>query len=575
MTAINEPYRCRCYLQATNPSVAAAADAAADVGSYYRQQTMAILATIQAPPLSSTMKNNLDVHNHHNKTPAKDSISVNPVLLVSLAKKHSQLIEQMEHTLQAIRTLSSIQLGLGPFSPSVDRIEHKSIMAKQGDIGGSILHSFKGVHATLRRFLIRILLEQNANLLKVGNAFFQCYKVQQRNDNDDDDDCDDDCDELQHVMEDGILDLLDETSVCTLAVLDSCIKENKSLLSHVLSMAFGAILFLDQTMPRTEVNHQLSNMVGNSISLASEQQVYLESFVMRFDSWNDDWNGSTTTFTLNQRKNIVELQKFMYESQVLLWAFLHSSSSGCMDEQGMSTTVKNDRHGDESNIGERRHLWQQFSMSLEKILHVHATLGQSMFPQGERLDKDVGDNGSDGGGGVKFSEMASSESIQGLELKDEGSPVDVNIHIPNGSEPNQESQKTVVFSGKGLKSKQMRENDAYPSLSLDNATVCDDTILMRRRESIGASILMTELQTRLSKIQRPEDIEVLNETDVDNHCNDNKGNIRPQHLNVDNAPTNSFTTLKQNVISELASALLKNDLDGNHHCVANNDSDIA
>jgi hypothetical protein len=97
---------------------------------------MAILANIHAPPLASTAAiyttkiNNDD----NNNTSTPNDIHVNGTCkvsfysaLVSLAEKRSRLIQQMEQVIQAIRTLSSIQLGLGPFSPSVNRIENKSV----------------------------------------------------------------------------------------------------------------------------------------------------------------------------------------------------------------------------------------------------------------------------------------------------------------------------------------------------------------------------------------------------------------------------------------------------------------
>jgi hypothetical protein len=315
--------------------------------------------------------------------------------------------------------------------------------------------------------------------------------------------------------------------------------------------------FYMKKMTKAHVDQQVLNMLHHSMSFADEQKAYLESFTLHADSIHD-LDGNSSTLALNERKDMLELQKFLYESQVLLWAFLHSCTNN-PNSHDEKDNVPLDSH--ETNV-ERANLWQQFSKSLQKIVCVHHTLDQRMFPRETHADIKGEEDFIDEE--LERSETVYSESTQGLEWKHDKSPSPLHQEMTQGKELNGHNQKTVVFSGKGMKSKQLQKLDSSsPSFDIPGS---DGGAILSRKESIGQSILMTELQSRLGRMQRPQEIEVRNGTGLGDPycCNDHdalvleKGGII---TSLDRAPTNTFTALKGNVISELANALSKTDLD--------------
>lgn len=467
---------------------------------------MTWLATIHAPPLSSTATTTMANFEPLCLAANEDAREFCNTLVI-LAEQHASLFQQIQQTLDVIRILSSRELGLGPCSPYVGRIEHKMIANERV--------SFARVHTTMRRNLMRILLQQHESLQAVVHALMGRK-------------------EMSHASH-----IYDESCMCTLRVLDSLRRENKSLLSEVLSMAFETVRTYD---PKTSARLPDSNMVQNSIALAEEHRVYLESVACMDATSCENLNGNI--FNSEDRNNILVLQKHLCESRVLLWAFLQSTITGAKDETSIES------------MSEQQTLWKYFSDSLKNVVDVHECLGESMFPTtvcGEGAAKD--DAVSEGlTSSCSRSDGLHSESVPVLEWKTEGHPM-TRESSSNGRDGNKDS-KTMVFSGKGLKWNRNRKDTfalTFPSESTTTELI---------QKSKGQGMLLRELQSRLSKIKVPEEMEVQEASTCGNLVNDHDSicdNIVRNYQDVKTSK-NAFPALKENVILELTNAFKNSDM---------------
>jgi hypothetical protein len=397
--------------------------------------------------------------------------------------------------------VSSIQLGLGPVSPSLERIENKKIRRAQG--GLAALGSLRSTHG-MRQMLMQSLKEQHRGLEMI-------------------------MEELTHGKNDyyeEASDVYNETSgdFYTIAMLKSCARRNKEMLSKVLSIAMVG------HKVNSDRSQCLVKCLDSSCSLAEELAIYIRSY---FDL-NSNLNHSTDNIKgANQevRKYIAELQEHFDAVQVTLWALTKGLAMSDADAKLKSENMS---------------LWDNLSSSLLNALAVHQCLEASLYPD-DSIEDEI-----DVDAGMKANDVNAKVDV--CEYDDEGKPLP---KVKIMQDPWRRN-KTLIFSGQGSKlPRKIKElvTSKQPSRAIPASF----------HESTGRLILLKELQSRLSTIDLPEELEA-SALAYDNH-NEDDAPKQIRDVSKSEKTTNFFLGVTGDALSELKGAMIGCESEAEAHII--------
>ena len=459
----------------------------------WRHRIIVALGSIHAPPSPIYLPSN--AHTFHRMA---DHLRGR---FITLVENHVGVCITIDEALQITRMVSSIQLGLGPVSPSLERIENKKIRRAQG--GLAALGSLRSTHG-MRQMLMQSLKEQHRGLEMI-------------------------MEELTHGKNDyyeEASDVYNETSgdFYTIAMLKSCARRNKEMLSKVLSIAMVG------HKVNSDRSQCLVKCLDSSCSLAEELAIYIRSY---FDL-NSNLNHSTDNIKgANQevRKYIAELQEHFDAVQVTLWALTKGLAMSDADAELKSENMS---------------LWDNLSSSLLNALAVHQCLEASLYPD-DSIEDEI-----DVDAGMKANDVNAKVDV--CEYDDEGKPLP---KVKIMQDPWRRN-KTLIFSGQGSKlPRKIKElvTSKQPSRAIPASF----------HESTGRLILLKELQSRLSTIDLPEELEA-SALAYDNH-NEDDAPKQIRDVSKSEKTTNFFLGVTGDALSELKGAMIGCESEAEAHII--------
>ena len=537
----------------------------------WRHQIMATLGSIHAPPPS------ISTPIVPGRVPVPVPVPVPKELqnqFVLLAENHALLLYTTEKAIHALRMVSSIQFGLGPVSPSLERVERKLIHRSSGAVSGNGAGNGAGMNMhRMRRVLMHSLKEQYRDLKKIMEKQEQLslassekrrriilnHNSLEKDNYDIDKDFDIDMDDDEYVFAEGeTACIYDEmgTEIYTIAMLKSCIMENKEILSKVLSAALVNHESQMRCLPVEDNGYcychwqSLTCCLDYSCRFAEELEVYTRSyFNLDNPSDGDLANAKKNAYihmTVEEGKYLAELQKQVTAIQVTFWAFAKGLTNRREEGEDIDTNT-----GMVTMDGETRGLWDSLACSLHNALEVHQCFEATLLPDVDSFfDKKACDNGGLNGnnGNNKVQEVH--------EYDDEGKPIGL-TQIQTIQDPRW-SNKTLIFRGKGSKlSRRTKE-----TMRSQRPTKAIPTLF---HESSGRLILLKELQSRLNSIAFPEEMEV----DSLSHDPDNE-DCAPGAIAVvkkGEKTTNFFMGVTGDLLSELKGAMISCESEGDMHII--------
>ena len=546
----------------------------------YRERILKALGSIRAPPLV------------RDRDPKSIHINVQVLQqITALAECHAALMGDMEHALEKIRTVSSIRLGLGPFSPVVDRVEHSSHGSKgvtghghgRGRGRGRGRASLGGQR--MRRILFQSMKEQNESLWAVMGAMSEVGDGSGDNDDDDDNDEGGRNDWTDGLLQNaGIASMGDTPAssfVLTVHLLNRCLYSNGIVLSKLLTASFSATGSLDNDEGEGEDDDEDDDEAGGdqdcdcdammkiieaSINSAHEQRAYLGScFCLDLDE-QIGAQVSTAQEMDNRHQSslapVIELQNHVDAAGVVLLAFVKSLQTIVTVErtEGATSSADADTDADASKTGEGaeheieniseedpKALWNDFLNTLRNASQMCQSLQESLFRDDTSSDEEESDNDT------SPDEEAHNCNQDPTEYDDEGTPM--TAVQKRARDPDRKSvNKTLVFSGNGSKPKltrlHKRVKSSTPSARA-SILCCDNSSSFQ--DLASRSFLLKELQLRLGAIELPEELETTSEP------NGERGGGRRDRIarsgNKAHRPAKLFGGITGNVLMELKDAL--------------------
>ena len=547
----------------------------------YRERILKALGSIRAPPLVLQKT-------HRDRDPKFIHTNVQVLQkITALAECHAALMGDMEDALEKIRTVSSIRMGLGPFSPVVDRVEHSSHGSKgvtghgRGRGRGRGRASLGGQR--MRRILFQSMKEQNESLWAVMGAMSEVG-----GDGGDGDDGDDGDDEGgRNDWTDGLLqnagiasmgDTPASSFVLTVHLLNRCLYSNGIILSKLLTASFSATGSLDNDEGEDEDDDEAGadqdcdcdvtmKIIEASMNSAHEQRAYLGScFCLDLDEQIGAQAPIAQEMDNRHQSSlppVIELQNHVDAAGVVLLEFVKSlqtimtvertedATSSCADvdaDADASKTSEGAEHEIE-NISEEdpKALWNDFLNTMRNASQMCQSLQESLFRDDTSSDEEESDNDT------SPDEEAHNCNQDPTEYDDEGTPM--TALEKRARDPDRKSvNKTLIFSGNGSKPKltrlRKRVKSSTPSarasiLRCDNSSSFQDLA--------SRSFLLKELQLRLGAIELPEELETTSEP------NGERGGGRRDKIarsgNKVHRPAKLFGGVTGNVLMELKDAL--------------------
>lgn len=413
------------------------------------------------------------------------------------------LMKDMELATSILRSVSSVRMGLGPLSPAVERVETQSASVSistppPSNVFGSIManstHQRTLGGARMRRILFESMQRQRNTLCNILDKMLSHIAKNTRQSSKHTSCGAQIHDIIQFHLQQDELFLRNSQLLppaLTLHLLKTCLNSNKELLSSLLAMSLDSEVFnqiiSNDGSGSSSGDWNPIDLLRQSLREAAEEKVYLQSsFSLNdFHESNHATNGKMNDYETNRVPNcMVEIQKHFEASYAILVTFVQSWPS-----KFTSDAV-------EGSSEETRALFQDLCCSLQKVFHLCRSSKASLFPM---INNDENEDGADETDlpGVEIDSNIKKSDI--VEYDDDGRP-DLATHLGLNEDDRIRKNKTIVFSGKGSK---------LPfGLSRNNNDKFKPRIYPREPILIDRSVLIQELQSRLVKIDLPEECEM-------------------------------------------------------------------
>lgn len=478
---------------------------------YYNQQiqdcihrVQVALGSINAPPLNDKL-----YYYYHEKLINQSSpySKRNEIKfynkIVSLVEKHTVLLKTIDHAIQLIRISTSIQLGLGPWSLSVDRIETKysSTKSERGKTTSCVSTTINLHH--IRKMIFDILIKQMKSIQNIQSHILslryddKCREndVLQENENDD----------LYDTTSDTLLYQkflnhlsLQESTILTISLIKSIRLYVGELLSKTLSLCMRSTTLLSlMRNNNNDDDDDLVRLVSSSTSMADEMVPYINSFLPPITSVivkeGDDNNNKRGT-TNEERKKLLQLQKHVDGLYTTIWAFQQSI---------YNQTTKSNNDDDDQLNEETRIFWNRMGDSIQNVSDLYLSLNNQYYNKNETM-KLRNDDPTEAHG----NDMEMRHVIERVEYNNKGVDRPTILTKDNDSLP---KDKILVFAGKGVKSHHRYFEKGEKKESSKSST----NVLGMNNYAADQAILLRELQSRIQVLDKADEWDAITNQNID------------------------------------------------------------
>lgn len=346
-----------------------------------RIKIQSILGEIQAPLL--TPMSPLDT----------TCASLDHDILLYFAKTESELFQSLDAAIYNLRILIALNLGLGPYSPSIERVQDSKMLTDS------------------------IRMKANAHVSK--KILFQCMHMQFlslarffRNDI------------FQHSIHHGAIENyhkhyehVAESQVLTISILKKCRRFNSEILSSVLSSMF-----------KCNAGKIMNELLQANILQLKELRTYIKSYF--------DLEGICDSDSANTTVNrLVYIQKHLHAAQVAIWSYSKSF-------QSLVSSQEEQEKRDEEETTLFQHITILFHQASSAFIH----LSNMLYPENGSINANGNKNENE-------NEVTCRHIIRPLDSTsyDDNGVDDITPGYQDGINHSKQC-KTVVFSGKGQKS---------------------------------------------------------------------------------------------------------------------------
>ena len=346
-----------------------------------RIKIQSILGEIQAPPLTPISRIGASCE------------SLDHDVLLNFTKTQSELFQSLDSAIYNLRIITSLNHGLGPFSPCLERIQDSNNLVHGSRMNASSVYIGKKMlfQCMHRHFLSLIsVLKKSMVHYNISNDEIEKYQKH-----------------YEHVK---------ESQVLTVSILKKCRQYNADILSLVLS----TILNKNQGC----YFKLMVDLLETNILQSKELGTYINSY---FDCGEIPSTHSTNAVV----DGLVCIQKHLNATQIAVWSYLKSiqSSSSSDEEQ-------------EKRIEQEMELFHHITSLFRQASAACTHLSDVLYPEKASTNKNE----------VNHEAKADSAiCAQDAITYDDKGVDDVTPHYQD--ESNQLHQlRTLVFSGRGLKS---------------------------------------------------------------------------------------------------------------------------
>ena len=407
-------------------------------------------------------------------------------ILLNFAKTESELFHSLDTAIYNLRIITALNLGLGPYSPSLERIQDSKILSDGARMNANAYVSKKLLFQCMHRHFLS-LLKLFRNIMSQNNICFDNVEVYQKH--------------YEHAAESPVL---------TISILKKCRRYNAETLSLGLSCILKSNLSCDVNI--------LNGVLHTNMLQSKELRAYIVSYFHLEEVCESDG----TNVLMDK---LVYIQKHLHATQVAIWTYSKSLQS---PESNQKEQENRDR--------EEKKLFHHISTLFQEAFSAYIHLSNILYPgnasinANESEDKVMCHSVSSPPDNVTYADM-------GLD--------DINPQY-QGIINQSHRFKTVVFSGKGTRSKKILSANADHFQTISNLS----SVFANERIQ-----LLTELQTRLTLMDFGEEINADSSDDSDIEKDQKVNNIKPEGTILKINPTKSTNFVANDFLLELKGKL--------------------
>ena len=480
----------------------------------YRNRIQTALGLIGAPPpscLSQHMRimdnnyeneiNDILKHNQRNIDDIHSKIAI-------LAEQHSKLLKTIDRSIQMIRIATSIQLGLGPRSFSVDRVDANTTYKQNSPVNLKVI----------REMIFTVLDRQATSILQIRNHVLQIISQEEKNGK---------VDERQRwndanvgKEEDNDLTLMNQSikssKLFTITLIKSMRVRIGELLSETLSLCFKATsthIFSKSLSSSSYLD--LSQLITQSSCQAEELDVYITASLPEGNHSNDELSSSDSEEDQLKWKLISQLQCYVDGVAAITWAYQKSIIQ--QQQQKKQIRIINQKDKEDSIDNEAMTQLKKLGDEIHNVSDLYQSIHQLHYNDMNEVMKSKShedDNASDVNCESKYNRTKDEKE----EYNDKGITEGSSLSIQNqGAEDDTATllnNKTLVYAGKGVKPNQ-NHLKKKKRLSLSSVTTTNSPLPTSfLGQSTGRTILLRELQSRLESLEKAEEWDVIRNQDL-------------------------------------------------------------
>lgn len=524
----------------------------------YRYEIQSILGSVNAPSIPSAQEFNQrrllqqQTKQNYNRKCKYHYSSINNysilihTKLVKFTKSHATLLKTIDQSIQMIQIATSLQLGLGPWSLSVNRVEINTILkANNNNVSGlSTSAPTVNLHC-LREMLFHTLVKQCNSIFDIRRHVLVMIQDEEHKNVNTINMMDEN--EIYHLLHKRTQESLKGSkSLLTISLIKSMMVQLRNLLSDTLSMSMN---FTVCSSCSSSKNANDCDDIIHSISLSTSYAKELNSYLTASFSGLGDESIDMLIEKCNSIKNnpewrqLSQLQKHVDGAVVSLWAFQHSIQLDDNDEGKL--------------------FWNRLGDEIQNLTSLYLSINNIY----DDVNNGTKDANKDEVIGVDNESYCDSNEKE--EYIDRGEESSTSMIIEKETLP---KDKILIFAGNGAREARRQTQKQNLLVHRDVSSSLSNNLSSTINTSIDHSILLRELQVRIQSLEKVEEWDVItNQSPKECSFNNDgfvKEIVKEKACNNDKSPT-FFLGASGTLLSELKMAL-SNDL-----IMTNNDDDIA
>ena len=422
------------------------------------------------------------------------------------ARCHVQFLTTIDTSIHMIRIATSIQLGLGPSSLSIDRVEKCSIHKRKTK--PNVKRVRETTFSVLSKEMKSLRLIWEKASLCVSDDYEVAELIASMNFSNTDD------------------ELIEESLKSSHLLSTSFLKQLRKTAGDLLSETIMMCLFVSTKMPVSD-NNEVIDGIKLSTALIEELEIYVQSFLLSGKVHHDSDETDS------------EMQKLMSRISTHL-DIIQSAAWTCHQ----SLFDHKDNKWDLSTNTEMKFLWKYLGNEIENLVDWYQSINSMQFQSAheESLEDDIDEC-------IHEIERTADK----IEYDDEG----LQCLERNQSQDSSVKNKILVFSGKGVKS-------TRKSTHKEKTFNCENKVLSNLPlpffgERSDRNMLLKELQNRLEMLEKVEEWDAVeNRSCTEDEEKESAALLLKRKANLNNKSPISFLGVQGCLLSELQDAISKN-----------------